>query len=130
MDALGATPPAARPPSGEGRPPEPSAAEQTRLRQVAQDFEAILLTQMIRQMRDATPEKGIFRSGGGLRTYQTLLDDELGRALARGGGVGLASTLTRDLARLLSSTKPPSSPSADLPISSVGGTRHDPGGPR
>jgi flagellar protein FlgJ len=108
------------------RPPDPG--ELARLRRVAEDFEAILLSQLLRQMREATPRDGLLRGGGGLRTYQGLLDDELGRALARAGGIGLAPVLTRDLSRLLKPGPGPSSPRPPVPIAPAGEPRREGGG--
>jgi Rod binding domain-containing protein len=83
---------------------------------VARDFEAIFLSHLLRQMREATAQRGIFQAGGGLRTYQGIADDEFGRALARAGGIGLAATLGRELRRLVPAPAGGSSRAAIRPM--------------
>lgn len=113
--------PGTRPGTGGG-----TAADEARLRDVARDFEAIFLTHLLTRMREAMAPREA--GGGAMRTYRGLADDELGRALARAGGIGLAATLSRELQRFQPGTRPGSSPTAGRPMSSSEGPT--PGGPR
>jgi Rod binding domain-containing protein len=90
-----------------GPAPAGEPSEAGRLRKVAQDFEAMVLSQMLATMRQAAG-KGV-PSGTGQRLYREMLDDELGRVLARGGGLGLADVLVRDLVRQTATLKKASS---------------------
>jgi len=86
-------------------PPRPAdAGEQrrTEARRLAQEFEALLLTQMLRDMRQAMvdeddPEESGTREFGPLTG---TIDAELGRALAASGGFGLSSALLGAIDRL------------------------------
>jgi Rod binding domain-containing protein len=87
------------------------------LRAAAQDFEAIFLHQMLKSMRQSLPVGGPLAPGSGQKMVQDMLDDEMARAMARVGGLGLADVLVRDLIRHLPGAKNPSSPGASEPIS-------------
>jgi Rod binding domain-containing protein len=104
---------------GSALPAVPDGAEGKRLRQVAQDFEAIILSQMLASMR-AAAGKGVL-GGKGQQLYQQMMDDELGRVLARSGGLGLADVLMRDLVRQTATPKKVSSSGAEEPMSPPSG---------
>ncbi len=88
-----------------------------RLRRAAQDFEAIFIHQMLKSMRQSLPGGGPLAPGSGQKMYQDMLDDELAKSMARGGGLGLADVLVRDLVRQLPGGKNSSSPVTTRPIS-------------
>jgi flagellar protein FlgJ len=90
-----------------------------RVRQAAQDFEAMMIGQMLATMRQGMGQ-GVL-SGRGQRLYQSMLDDELGRVLARGGGLGLADVLVRELVRQPEAAQKTSSPDAPGSMSTVEG---------
>jgi flagellar protein FlgJ len=94
------------------------AAEEAKLRKAAQDFESILLRDVIKTMRkSAGGGKGLL-TGVGTTLYQDMMDDELAKALARRGGLGLADVLVRSLHRTAPHTKNPSSSAPAVPMSS------------
>lgn len=66
------------------------------LRQAAQQFEAIMLNQMMKAMRATVPDDGVFGSAEG-RTFQGLLDQQWVSQMSQSGGVGLADVLVRQL---------------------------------
>jgi murein DD-endopeptidase MepM/ murein hydrolase activator NlpD len=70
------------------------------LREVAQEFESLLLLQMVKQMRQSFLEECAAGEGFGAGTMTETVDVELARALAAQGGLGLAAVLERGLARL------------------------------
>ena len=66
-------------------------------REAARQFEALLLQQVLKSMRDATPKGGMFDSDES-RMHQSLLDQQLAMQLAtRSGGIGLARVIERQL---------------------------------
>lgn len=66
-------------------------------KEAAKQFEALLLQQVLKSMRDATPKGGMFDSDES-RMYQSLLDQQLAMQLAtRSGGIGLARVIERQL---------------------------------
>jgi flagellar protein FlgJ len=102
---------AARVASRTPAPADPAVAsrrELGRMREAARDFEAILLQQMLTALRRASGDGKALLSGTGNKLYQGLMDEELARSLARGGGLGLADMLVRELTR-----RNPSSPPAE-----------------
>jgi flagellar protein FlgJ len=114
MDAVGGASP--RPTST-----TPTPAEQRRLRDTASEVESIFLSHMLKTMRQASGIGGTLLSGTGQRVYREMMDEQLGRALAKGGGIGLADMLIRDVLRRQGVIKNPSSPPTDVPMGSAGG---------
>jgi flagellar protein FlgJ len=102
-----------------GPPPIPAPPDATRLRQVAQDFEALVVSRMLASMRRAGGKTLL--EGQGERLYREMMDDELGRVLARGGGLGLADVLVRDLLRQTAAPKKASSAAAERSMGTVSG---------
>jgi Rod binding domain-containing protein len=93
-----------------------SRAEAEKVRQAARDFEALMLGQMLRSMRQASLPGSSPLTGQGQRLYQEVMDDEVARTLAKSGGLGLADMIARDLLRRAPETKIPSSPVPGVPI--------------
>jgi Rod binding domain-containing protein len=102
-----------------GTPPAAEPPDAGRLRQVAQDFEAMILSQMLATMRRAGGQSTL--GGKGQQIYQEMLDDELGRTLARSGGLGLADVLVRDLIRQTPAPKKASSSEPDESMNTPNG---------
>ena len=104
--------------------PTPEAQDTKRLRQVAQDFEAMILSHMLSTMRRTAGKSSLGGRQG--HVYQEMLDDELGRSLARSGGLGLADVLVRDLVRQTATPKKSSSSEAERSMNPLrGGLRPD-----
>ena len=80
----------------------------------------MFLQNLLKSMRQASGFKGPL-SGTGQRVYQELMDEHLGRALAKGGGIGLADLLVRDVLRRQGVAKNPSSRPAEVPMGPAGG---------
>ena len=99
--------------------PAVSRAEERRLRHSAQEIEAVFVQQLIKMMRQASP--GGVLTGTGQRMYQEMMDEELGKAIAKGGGLGLADMLVRDVLRRQGVQKNPSSAAAPVPTKAGGG---------
>jgi murein DD-endopeptidase MepM/ murein hydrolase activator NlpD len=95
MNVLGSRPVSSTPVAGEA--PDRRAVEE-----VAREFEAMLLAQMLQQLRDTLAaseddeEDGL---GLGRQTMAETIDVELARQLSRAGGIGLADELERSLNR-------------------------------
>jgi len=66
------------------------------LRGAATQFEAMFVNMMLKSMRDATPQDGMFDSQE-TKTFTTMLDQQLSQTMAK-RGVGLADVLVRQLA--------------------------------
>lgn len=68
------------------------------VRAAAQQFEALMLQMMLKSMRAAMPQEGLFDSEQ-TRFYQELLDSQMAQVMASKGGTGLAAILERQLSR-------------------------------
>ncbi|MEE4204484.1 MAG: rod-binding protein, partial [Halieaceae bacterium] len=62
------------------------------LADVAAQFESLFLQQMLKSMRDATIEGGLFDSNQ-METYQQMSDQQVALQLSEQGGIGLARAL-------------------------------------
>jgi len=72
---------------------DPSAA----IRPVAKQFESVFLQMMLKSMRAATPEGGLFNDDA-TRAYRDMLDNQMAVDLAGQGGIGMADMMVRQLA--------------------------------
>jgi len=113
----------------------PSAdAERVQLAGLAHEFEAMFLSEMLRGMRESMlsdkQEEGL-----GADTMTDTFDGELGVALSKGGGLGLATVLLGALSRKQSGSVSSSAPSDAVdattialpgPVTSPYGWRADP----
>lgn len=70
----------------------PDAERQT-IKLLAQEFEALLMTQMLREMRRSMLDEEDQPRGFGAGALNDTLDVELGRSLSRVGGLGLSDAL-------------------------------------
>ncbi|WP_026332782.1 MULTISPECIES: flagellar assembly peptidoglycan hydrolase FlgJ [unclassified Thioalkalivibrio] len=65
---------------------------------VAREFEAMLVGQMLKQMREASLGDGIFENEQ-TEMYQEMFDQEVARSVSQGEGLGLREALIRDMER-------------------------------
>jgi murein DD-endopeptidase MepM/ murein hydrolase activator NlpD len=87
-------------------PSKQTDADRAQIKLLAQQFEAMLMTQMLREMRrsmldDDQEEK---ENGFGVETMTDTADAELGSALSRAGGIGLTSNLLKAFERQIAGT--------------------------
>ncbi|MBF2053602.1 MAG: rod-binding protein [Candidatus Sericytochromatia bacterium] len=75
------------------KPAQPDAGLQT----AVQDFEALFVGQVMKAMRQTVPEGGLFGHQPQEQMMRDLLDEEWGREIASGRGMGLAQVLYRQL---------------------------------
>ncbi|MBF0257030.1 MAG: flagellar assembly peptidoglycan hydrolase FlgJ [Gammaproteobacteria bacterium] len=64
--------------------------------EVARQFEAMFLQQMLKEMRKASPGDGIFDSSQS-QFYREMYDQQLAQHLSKSGGIGLSEVLERQL---------------------------------
>jgi murein DD-endopeptidase MepM/ murein hydrolase activator NlpD len=72
-----------------------SAAERAKVAQLAQEFEAMLMLQMVRQMRQSLLAEEEEGSGLGASTMRDTFDTEFARYLSQSGGVGFGAFMAR-----------------------------------
>ena len=88
----------------------------------SQQFEALFLQQVLKSMRDATPQDGMFDSDQ-TRTFQSMLDQQLAQSLAAKGSTGLAAMLEKQLSKGQSpDPSKPANPAAAADPAASGGS--------
>ena len=70
------------------------------LRDVAQNFEAVFLGEMLRPMFDNLEPEGPFGGGPGEEVWKNMQIDEFGKAIAKNGGIGLADHIVRAMLQM------------------------------
>lgn len=65
-------------------------------RAAAQQFEALFLNMMLKSMREAMPQEGMFDDSN-TELYTSMLDSQLAQSLSKGKGIGLADMLVRQM---------------------------------
>ncbi|WP_217126673.1 flagellar assembly peptidoglycan hydrolase FlgJ [Hydrogenophilus thiooxidans] len=84
------------------------------IRGAAQQFEALMLHQMLKAMRATVPENPLTDSSA-QKLWQELADQQLASDLAKSGGFGLAATLTRQWLPKSAPIATPATLAANLP---------------
>ena len=69
-----------------------------RIRETAQEFEGVFIGMLLKAMRASVGSGGLFKNGMDTQTYRDMFDQEVGRQIAKGGGIGLAQLILRDQA--------------------------------
>jgi Rod binding domain-containing protein len=72
----------------------------TRVREAAEEFEAVFLNTMLQNMFTGLENGGTWGKGHGADAWQSLLVDEYARNIAETGGIGLADSVERELLAL------------------------------
>lgn len=70
------------------------------LKQACQDFEAIFINMLFKQMRETIPEQGYLEHGMGMDMFEEIMDMETARDMARKGGFGLGRLLYEQVQNL------------------------------
>lgn len=69
-------------------------------KKVSQDFEALFVGMMMKSMRETVGKDTLTGGGHGEEVYRSMLDQEYANAsVKRGGGLGLAKVLEKDIIR-------------------------------
>jgi flagellar protein FlgJ len=80
-----------------GKTARADAKDEKALKQAAQDFESVLLSQMLQTMRQTVDESGLLESSGGDQ-IQSLFYTQLAEHVSRQGGLGLWKQIYRQMA--------------------------------
>lgn len=73
-----------------GRDPE-------KLKKTAQQFEAVYIQQMFKEMRKTIPNNGLIERGNADDIYTQFQDAEAAKIMAEQGGIGLAELMVQQL---------------------------------
>jgi Rod binding domain-containing protein len=72
-----------------------------RIQKASQDFEAMALGQMLAPMFETVDaSKGPFGGGSGEQAWQPMMVNELGKQMAKSGGLGLARPIMEQMLRM------------------------------
>lgn len=89
------------------------ADKEKELMEVAKKFEAILIHQMLKAMRQTVHKSDLLNSFS-LQQYESMMDEEIASEMAKNKGIGLADSLFYQLSRLENTANPPTSSSNQL----------------
>jgi flagellar protein FlgJ len=89
------------------------------LKQAAQQFEAVFMNMLMKSMREATPQDGMFDSEQ-TRMYTSMLDQQLTQRMAS-RGIGLAEVMVRQLSSALEVPPPGEGAAQGFPLNAPQG---------
>lgn len=78
--------------------PQPAADPKTRA--AIQEFESILIGEMVNTMFSMVETDEMFGGGAGEEVFRSLMGQEMGREIARRGGLGLSPILMNEMIRM------------------------------
>ena len=81
---------------------DPILRQKIELKKACEEFEAILITYMLKVMRRSVPKSSLFDNGLGKEIYTSLMDEQLGREMANAEQMGIASLLYKQLIKNIS----------------------------
>jgi len=85
---------------GRALPTIPKTADLNKLRETAQDFEAVFISQMLKPMFEGIETDGPFGGGQAESMWRSLMVDEYGKSIAKSGGIGIADSVMSEMLRL------------------------------
>lgn len=75
----------------------PKGRDPEKLQEAAQQFEAIFIQQMYKEMRKTIPDDGLIPRGNADDIYAQMQDMEAAKITAQNGGIGLADLMMQQL---------------------------------
>ena len=66
-------------------------------KKVAQQFEGVLMSQMLNEMFEGISTEGMFGGGPGEEMFRSMMVDEYGKQITKQGGMGLTDAVTKQL---------------------------------
>ena len=76
------------------------AASHESAKRVAQEFEALFLSEMLAPVFESTDTDGLFGGGEGEKIFRSMMVQEYGKAIAQSGGVGIADAVQREILKM------------------------------
>jgi Rod binding domain-containing protein len=81
-------------------------SETEKIGELSRQFEALLLRQILRDIRKTVIHSDLMPESAGADIYHDIVTSQLADGLARSGSLGLARSLETELTRQLTETKP------------------------
>ena len=69
-------------------------------REKAQEFESVFIAQMFKPMMESIPTDGPLGGGNTEHMFRSMMIDEIGKDIAKQGGVGLSDSIYREILRM------------------------------
>ncbi len=79
------------------------SGDKEKLLAACQDFEALFIQMMLKNMRNTIPKDGLIPKSFSQEVFEEMLDEELSKKMAKGQGLGLAKEIYKQLSRNLGS---------------------------
>ncbi|HEY4544803.1 MAG TPA: rod-binding protein [Pedomonas sp.] len=98
MNALASSPAATASASLMAGRPVPTASPQTRA--ALEEFESVLIGEMVNTMFSTVETDSMFGGGQAEEVYRSMMGQEMGREIARRGGLGLTPALLNEVIRM------------------------------
>ncbi len=89
-----------------GTPKLQNPNDEERLKKCATDFEAMLVNQLLKFMRQTVVPSGLLGQGPEKPIYDSLFDEELSRSIAKRSSLGLGKIIYNQLAKKLNARNP------------------------
>jgi len=75
-------------------------AKRARIKQTAEGFESSFMSVMMQQMFEGVKTEEPFGGGQGEEMFKSVLTDAMAKQVTKAGGVGLASTIQREMLKM------------------------------
>ena len=72
-------------------------SDETKLREAANDFEAIFIQQMLKTMRKTSLESNLIQKSEGEKYFRSMLDEHYAQITAKSGRLGLGEMIYKQL---------------------------------
>jgi peptidoglycan hydrolase FlgJ len=77
-----------------------SAANEEKARQVAEDFESVFLSQLLKNMFTSVQVEAPFGGGHAEEMWRSLQVDEYGKMITKTGGIGVADAVFKEMLKM------------------------------
>ncbi|OGL67327.1 MAG: hypothetical protein A3J27_15200 [Candidatus Tectomicrobia bacterium RIFCSPLOWO2_12_FULL_69_37] len=86
--------------------------DEASLRQASQDFEAIFVNLLLKEMRKSLPKDGLFKQSMAREWFEGMLDEAVAKEVSKGPGLGLAAPLLEQMQQAAAKAGKPAAPGA------------------
>ena len=85
-------------------------------RNAAEDFESVFIAQMLQPMFEGLKTDGMFGGGSGEGVFRSLMVQEVGKEIARAGGIGIAGAVYGQMLKMQGLDGTPAKDGAAAPL--------------
>lgn len=71
-----------------------------RMKNAAQEFESVLIGQLMNLMLESVPTSESFGGGHGEDIYRSMLGEQMGKDMAKRGGLGLSQSILNEMIQM------------------------------